>query len=299
MNEAQRKLNQEFSSYGKEALEWRRKCELLLPEIERLRVWEACGFSSIYEYAAKKAGMSRHTVNECLRVLRKIEDKPALKEVAEKKGFRAVRPVATIATPETDEFWAEKAEKLGVNTLETYVREERKGLHMEAKLQVSLSIKPELAKRLDQLKKREDFEDLLEKFLDFTEETVPEPVKTKSRHIPVHIKRHVLNKTSGLCAFPGCQKPYKILHHTQRFALEKIHDPTRLVPLCKAHERLAHHGLIQNEEGSPETWSIRKKPDKTHHKFYVDQQVARIRHNAIISACKSKFYRSHQPRTPT
>src|SRR3990172_1916605 len=91
-------LHQQFSEYGKNAREWLRKCALLLPEIEEKQVWRRKGFSSIYEYAAKLAGMSRYSVDEALRVLRRIEDKPALQELVAVRGIQAVRPVATIAT---------------------------------------------------------------------------------------------------------------------------------------------------------------------------------------------------------
>src|SRR3990170_8617878 len=74
-------LHQQFSEYGKNAKEWLRKCALLLPEIAEKQVWRRKGFSSIYEYAAKLAGMSRSSVDEALRVLSRIEDKPALQEL--------------------------------------------------------------------------------------------------------------------------------------------------------------------------------------------------------------------------
>ena len=52
-------LHARFVNYGRNAREWTRKCVILLPEIERERVWEKKGFESIYVYAAKLAGMSR------------------------------------------------------------------------------------------------------------------------------------------------------------------------------------------------------------------------------------------------
>ena len=94
-------------------------------EIEGLRVWEKKGFLSIYEYAGKLAGMSRRKVDDALRLLKKIEDKPELKRVIEEKGMGAVQPVATIATKDTASFWAKKARVMSKNTLETYVREIR------------------------------------------------------------------------------------------------------------------------------------------------------------------------------
>ncbi len=87
----------------------------------------------------------------------------------------------------------------------------------------------------------------------------------------------MLLRTNGRCSYPGCTKLFKILHHTQRFSLQKIHDPERLHPLCKAHERIAHHGLIEQEENLPEFWKIRKEPDHDSPKFEVDQIVEKYR----------------------
>ena len=88
----------------------------------------------------------------------------------------------------------------------------------------------------------------------------------------------MIEKTSGLCAYPGCMKPYEILHHTKRFALDHTHDPDTLVPLCKAHERVAHSGLIEDEEmlpvdGMQINWGVRLKADVGGAKYQVDQKV--------------------------
>lgn len=74
MKQEHQLLHQKFQKYGANAREWMRKCVVLLPEIEKYRIWEQKGFCSIYEYAAKLAGMSRDQVNEALRILWKVED---------------------------------------------------------------------------------------------------------------------------------------------------------------------------------------------------------------------------------
>jgi len=118
-------LHNKFVQYGQNAKEWTRKCMLLLPKIEKYRIWQTKGFSSIYEYAAKLAGMSRHQVNEGLRILKKLENKPALKQIVAEKGIWAVKPASSIATKETAEFWAEKCRSMSVRSLECYVKEFR------------------------------------------------------------------------------------------------------------------------------------------------------------------------------
>lgn len=148
-------------------------------------------------------------------------------------------------------------------------------------LDITLHLKPGLAARLEHLKKHERFEGEFEKLLGELEKRLesemPVSVKTKTRPVPAGMRRFIWARTSGLCSFPGCFKRATSLHHTQRWALEKIHDPSRLHAVCTDHEHLAHHGLIGNEQGSPHTWYIRKKPDKNLDKFYVDTLVSLYR----------------------
>lgn len=277
-------LHQQFSEYGRNAKEWMRKCELLLPEIDRRQIWRKKGCGSIYEYAAKVAGMSRARVDESLRIFHRIEDKPFLLKLAEEKGLQRVRPVATIATLDDEGFWAEKVKQMSKNTLETYVHdyrlENRPRTENEPE-KVFFQVTSELARKLQKLSKRSDFEALLGEFVNFVEEKgaceTPEPVKTSSRHVPKEIRDHVEGRTDGLCAHPTCLRPATSLHHTQRWALEKVHDPARLQPVCTAHERIAHLGLIDQEEDDPKNWKLRTEPDKNHAKFYVDTLVGLYR----------------------
>jgi len=303
-----KKLHEKFVEYGMNAKEWMRKCVFLLPEIEKRRIWEKKGFSSIFEYAAKLAGMSHKTVIDSLRILKKIEDKPNLQKIAEQKGLNCIKPIITIATKENEKYWAQKAAIMSKNTLAVFVR----SLKGEAGLSepssqigdnsrqqavsenltrtgtekiISMELSLETAAKLEKLKGGGSWEDLMDEFLIMREKLVeagkPEAVKTKVRHIPNPIKRHVVKKTGGVCAFPGCLKAYEILHHTRRFALDKKHDPDSIVGLCKAHERIVHLGLIENEDGPPERWKIREKSDELSAKSMVDKMVNsfRIRYN--------------------
>jgi len=328
MNKSSKKLSEkvqtlhtQFSRYGRNAREWMRKCVLLLPEIERNRVWRKKGFFSIYEYAAKLAGMSRETVNESLRVLKKIEDKPELMRVVAEKGLLAVRPIVCMATKDNAGFWAEKAKNMSVNTLETYVKEMKKqerdqfkmyddGLHMKAKnnefphqqaIQISenietltVQISPETKEKLIKLKGARSWDDLFAKLLELNEKELARLKKeahekfkemeakknkiatnqkinsiTLSRYVPSKIQKYITAKNNGMCAFPGCTHAAKILHHTDRFAITRKHDPATIVPLCKAHHDLIHTGLIEEEN-----YKILREPKIIDYKFFVDQQVA-------------------------
>lgn len=318
-------LHQKFAEYGANAKEWMKKCVLLLPEINKLRIWEKKGFGSIYEYAAKLSGMNRAKVNNSLRILEKIADKPALQKVVEKKGLNAVTPIVTIADVDNQKFWAEKAMQLTKNELETYVRDfkngriensqsscqessllqiggfprksgngaENAGLFKEndktisASLNVTASIdsptptkkilmelSPETASKLEKLKGDSDWETLMTEFVNAREEkieqTKPETKESSSRHVPSKIKRFVLAKYNGRCAFPSCNRPYSELHHAERFFFDNKHDPDTIIPLCASHHSLAHKGLIAEDDVKVSEFKIRFEKDLS----LVDRMVA-------------------------
>lgn len=364
MKPEHQKIHLRFKLYGANAREWMRKCVLLLPEIERHRIWEQKGLGSIYEYAAKLAGMGHDTVNDGLRILKKTENMPEIRRVIELKGIGAVKPIENLLTKENAAFWAEKALAMSKHTLEIYVRELRKRelmgrvggashgemsgggvmenggastggfqrdelcnvdlfgrpgtlengdkCHQQAVLNfdfngrgradigqtssvgggvecetftnkkiVGMELEPEVIEQLEKLKGQGDWNALMKQFLEMRAEQLeqrkPEAVETESRHIPAKIQRYVFARTNGTCSYPGCVKPMKIKHHTQRFALEKVHDSERLHCLCKEHERIAHFGLIENEEKLPRDWKIKTAPDCNAPKYKIDELVAKYR----------------------
>ena len=85
---------------------------------------------------------------------------------------------------------------------------------------------------------------------------------------------HCISFDSELPQHEYCHQPIHQLHHTQRWALEHVHDPDRLQPLCPSHNELAHLGLIENENQLPEVWHLRANPDTDHPKYNIDKQVA-------------------------
>jgi predicted CopG family antitoxin len=280
-------IHEQFSQYGKNAKEWTRKCVLLLPKIEKHQIWKKKGFTCIYEYAAKIAGMNRNSVDDALRILRKIEDKPELMKVAEKKGLNAVRPVATIATQETEKFWADKVKIMAQSTLKTYVREFRVNPRNNPseisvnQTELTIKLDKELAQKLEKLKGQGSWNDLIKQLVNShdkqLEQEKPETTRSRSRHIPAKINKYIVQKTNGQCAFPGCTKPHKILHHADRFSITREHNPDRIIPLCFEHERIAHLGLIKNEHLSPEHWKIAQTTDATTYKHIIDQTVQAYR----------------------
>ena len=150
-----------------------------------------------------------------------------------------------------------------------------------------MQLDPQILAQLEKLKgENGDYNDLMKHLLKIRDERVeeqkPESVKTDSRYIPAKIVNFVLLRTNGQCAFPSCNKPYAILHHTQRWALKHIHDPDQIQPLCKAHERIAHHGLINCEHEQAENWQVQENADMHSDsgkaKFAIDKIVQRFRY---------------------
>lgn len=174
-----------------------------------------------------------------------------------------------------------------------------------------------------QQKKVLNWEDVMEEFLKMAEgnattvkqkqktEAVSEkskkigerPLRAKSqkptRHIPVETQRQLKAQYREMCGYPGCNNPAENKHHTKRFSLEikkwkanpksgnPIHDCENIVPLCKIHHQLAHHGLIKNEEmvpmdaqtGAP-NWKLQLWADERMPKFKIDQMVQKFRLNS-------------------
>lgn len=97
------------------------------------------------------------------------------------------------------------------------------------------------------------------------------------RAIPAAVKKFVDARSGGKCEYPHCNEPGEIYHHTRRFWLSENHDPEFIFFLCKSHERLAHNGLIENEEKYPSHWKLREEPDKNSSKYYVDSMVGLYR----------------------
>jgi hypothetical protein len=236
-------IHEQFVLHGKHAKQHINECKMLLPEIVREMIWKEKGFGSIYEYAAKLACLSRGQVDDALRIMKRIEDKPELIKVARQKSINAVRPVAAVSTKDTAKMWAEKAQKMSKNALELFVRESRTSTEKQAHT-IEMNLSQEIENELKTLKGDGDWNDLMCELLEarkkLLEQEKPETQEDAKRNIPKVIERWVVQTTNGQCSEPGCYKKYHVLHHQDSFAINHTHDPDRIKPFCKEHHELQH-----------------------------------------------------------
>lgn len=114
--------------FGNATLEARRKFAGLLPEVFKRSLFEKKGFSSIYEFAAKLAGMSHGQVDLVIRLERKFKDKPILQKAlieGEISANKLVR-ISSIVTVENQKEIFEKAKMLSNRAIEVFVRDVKK-----------------------------------------------------------------------------------------------------------------------------------------------------------------------------
>jgi len=268
------KLCEEF---GRNAILWRRKFIGLLPEVKRRRLYEKRGFNSIFEFAFKFAGLSQDQVKRALNLEEKFQDKPALHNLlAEGKvSINKLARVVSIATAENDLELAETVKILPREALETFVRDEKyarqqgnkmhdfegpnglgkplfevESVHVHTNLPLDFELSAKVTEELNRLNAQgKDVNKILAKLLgerkakiEQEKEEIAEEItkQTISRHIPAKVKA-VLKKEFGTkCSIPNCTKPAQEIHHSQRFALARTHDPRFLAPLCHEHHQLAH-----------------------------------------------------------
>lgn len=242
--------------YGEQARLWRQKFCGLLPEVNQRKLYEKKGFSSIFEFAKKLAGLSEEQVRLTLNLEKRFQKTPKLQELLT-SGTVSVNKLArvvSIATPENENFLADQVQMLPQSGLETLARDEkneRKSLRAQTSwtAQNDLGLSAEVTERLLELKRKGiDINALLQELLDQREQKIAQEKleiassleQTESRYIPKQIKDLVSREYGTKCSIPTCHKPSQNLHHTQRFSIAKTHDPHFLAPLCKDHHTLAH-----------------------------------------------------------
>lgn len=96
---------------------------------QRARVHQKLGFGSVFEYVERLFGYEPRLTREKLRVARAIEDLPKLRALLRtgQRAWSAVRELARVATPQTEEAWIEKTERMTVRQVEGMVAGRKPG----------------------------------------------------------------------------------------------------------------------------------------------------------------------------
>ncbi len=270
-----KKLYERCKYFGKLALSYRNRFIGLLPEVNRRKLYEQKGFSSIFEFAFKLAGLSEKQVRIALNLEKNFSDKPVLHDLftTGRVSMNKLARVTSIATIENQEFLANQVQLLSKSAVETFVRdikhvqehENQNSLfkpEIEAKSlpgQSSLKLSPEVIAKLFELQNKGlDINNLILNFLKEREENIEKekaeitakastmenpalaPAKKPSRYIPSQTKKLFRAIHGTKCAIAHCQKPAKTIHHTARFSLSQSHNPHYLAPLCHEHHLIAH-----------------------------------------------------------
>ncbi|MFA6918197.1 MAG: hypothetical protein WC285_05225, partial [Candidatus Gracilibacteria bacterium] len=121
------KLYQLCQTYGERSRFWRQKFTGLLPEVFKRRLYEKKGFSSIFEFAKKLAGLSEEQGRLVLNLERRFEETPVLKSLLTegKVSVNKLARIVSIAKPENEKFLATQVQILSKSAVETLVRDEK------------------------------------------------------------------------------------------------------------------------------------------------------------------------------
>lgn len=263
-------LYQLCRTYGERARFWRQKFAGLLPEVFRRKLYEQKGFSSIFEFAKKLAGMSEEQVRLVLNLEKRFEQTPILKSLLTNGdvSINKLARVASIAKPENELFLATQVQVLSKSAVETLVRDEKNGIQNGLQESIfgekslpgqTLNLSTEVQQKLIELQQKGiDINNILLEFLQNREQEIAdkkeeisqkiserEQEKPATRHIPVSVKRILHLEYGTKCSIPNCQKQATEIHH---FSVSQSHNPNQLTPLCKEHHELAHSADLAYHE---------------------------------------------------
>lgn len=287
-------LHLEFIRLGRERHKITYKLLALLPKIYKSGIYQEKGFSSIFEYSFKLAGLSESLVKKALKLDEHLRDKPYLQKMIASQGIHKVALVAKIATPQTDSFFADKVENMSKNAIQELskeIRQKNEGIKFQKenmKIEFDDEMEFLFLKIKNKLGKGSSNKEVLKKlFKEYVIEKIDKHTKVRisqkiprgnfSRYVPINIKRQIIQKTEGKCAHENCNKPYEILHHTKRFALNKnsesVHE--NIIPLCREHHEFAHNGLLKEDKSAWVNTVIDKKYREYRQKFLVENDLVK------------------------
>lgn len=254
---------------GNNLRNFKKQFGVLLIEVNKRGLYKK-KFTSIYHFAKVVGGLSESYVTEVLRISKKLENLPKLKENLKEIGISKARAVLPVINKDNEQEWIEKTKVLSRPALELCVKEEKEKIlqiphsvenYQTINFKVDKETELELRKFKQALEKQkgetltlgQTLKELLKKSKEPTSQTrkITRKSTKVTRYIPAHIKRKAVNQTNGKCAHPKCNKPYNHLHHPHKFAQRPNHN--NLTPLCKVHHELIHTGFLNKK------WAINKK----------------------------------------
>ncbi len=124
MNTQTNFLHKKFLRLGRERNRLLNEMLDILPEIYESGIWKNYA-DSIVEYAGKYGGISDTAVKKRLRLEKHLESKPALREAIKTAGVNKVDLVARLATPKTDEAFADKVNNMSKGAVAELAKELR------------------------------------------------------------------------------------------------------------------------------------------------------------------------------
>lgn len=301
--------HKQFVKLGREKNRIQYKLLQLLPEIFKTEMYRKyC--KTIEGYAWRFAQIPSSVVEKTLRLEKYLEDKPCLKAAVGEVGVHKVALVASIATAETDEIFADKVKNMSKPAMQELAKELRSKEFGGVKCcAVPTNIKIELDSEMTflflQLKKKyggnnkevmmrilqeangKERKNFITKNGESKVATLaigrPKEVGTKLspgttfvRYIRQFIRDKALQESKYRCSYPGCNKPPDANHHPDRFAKTGSHK--KLKPLCKQHHEFMHNGLVENETEVTQNWKL--KFDL--HLNPTDQLYRKYRQRALI-----------------
>ncbi len=249
------KLLEICSRYGKLALHYRRKFIGLLPEVNRRKLYEKKGFNSIFEFAAKLAGISQEQVKRTISLDKTFSDKPILHEALTngKVSLNKLARIASVATVENQEYLTNQVSLLSKSAVETLVRDmkfvpghksdEQNGLFQThdthersecaslPKLQ-NLKLSPEVIAKLFELQNKGlDINEMILEFLKQREQKI----ETEKAEISA---RASAKENSALAT---AKKPSRHISVQTKKLLHAIHGSKCAVPHCQKPSKEIHH----------------------------------------------------------
>lgn len=253
--------------YGEEARRWRNRFLGLLPEVQRRKLYERHGCSSVVEFAKKVGGVSEDQVHAALRLDREFQETPLLHNLftTGEVGMHKLARVASVANRDNEEFLANQVQLLSTSTINTLVKDikqkEAISLYVQKSplptvpetAQVAVQLDSEVANELIDLRNKGiDIDAELKEFLQQRKEKIDrekevimkrecdQKNKQESRYIPARIRKVLKREYGNRCSVTGCKKPSQQIHHMRRYSVDPSHDPKYLAPLCKEHHEMAH-----------------------------------------------------------